>query len=329
VRLVPHCLVAAALLGACSVPRDGQARRIASTAIPKFLQEPTLQRQIFLIRGERFTPVKKVVPLTVALDATVRDLLSELHRPLSAEETKAFYRSQAAQPDYNVKLKTVQGNLVTLDISEALSIEDDPYALGQIVLTITDVVGLDRVDFERNGQRLPQVRKGYQIDDPFVTTPVRKEAFLQPVSVIVDKLFFVVNGKLRVFDVESDGGDPADSPLFTAQQMLDNLSNPAKVPEGTKTLISGLGATISEDTANGFILSFGPAFNALPTADQALAIGQIVESLNLAAQIPKLPTMVLVVAGKTIGVLDPETYRHLVDSVVTDTPVAAGVDATV
>ena len=298
----------------CSVPRDPEARRIAPAAIPKFLQDQVLQRNIFLIRGQRLTPVKKVVPLSLSIETTVRALLGKLKEPLSPEDLKAFYTSQLAPPQqYDVTLKAVTGNLVTLDVTNAFGIEDDPYTLGQLVLTITDVAGLTRVDFVRGDKRLAQVRTSFD-SAGFTATPVRKDAFLQPIRVTQGKLYFVANGKLRPVDVDFDGGDLADSPIFTATQYLAALSNIDGIPRGYSTLVTGLDATITEDASGRFILSFSDAYNDLPTADQALAIGQIVKSLSLAAQIPTLPPIVLVVAEKTVGTIDPDSYSDLVDS---------------
>lgn len=324
------CVVVALLAASgCSVPRDREAHQIAPAAIPKFLQDQVLQRSIFLINGQRLRPVKKPVPLSLSPEKTVQNLLDRLRDPLTAQEQKDFFTSRLARiPDsaqeYNVTLEKVEGDLVTLDVSDAFNINEDPFALGQLVLTITDVPGLARVDFVKDAKRLSQVRTSYD-SASFVATPVRKESFLQPISLTQGKLYFVAKGRLRPVDVDFDGGDPSDSPLYTAQlyvQALQDLNNLDGAPDGFTTLLPGLDATITEDAVGNFILSFSDAYTKLSTAKQALVVGQIVQSLRLAQQIPTLPTIVLVVAGKTVGTIDPDSYADLVDSVVTDPVVA-------
>ena len=320
-------LVAASLAaGGCSVPKDPQAKRISRSEVPRFLQDQVLQRNVFLIRGNRLTPVKKAVPLSLSMEKTVASLIEKLREPLSAEDQKAFYTSQIARiasgtpslQEFDVTLKAVTGNLVTLDVTNAFGIEDNPDALGQLVLTVTDVPGLTRVDFVRGTERLSQVRTSYD-SASFVPTPVRKDSFLQPIEVTRGKLYFVAGNRLRPADVDFEGGDLADTPIFTATQYVAALSNVDGIPAGYATLVAGLDATITEDVSGAFILSFSDAYRALSSSDQALAIGQIVKSLLLAPQIPTLPRLELVVDGEPVGTIDPDSYTDLVDSAVPDT----------
>lgn len=332
-RNAPVLAAVGLLLSGCSVPRDAEARGIAPAAIPKFLQDQVLQRNIYLLNGQRLKPVKKSVPLSLSPEKTVQSLLDRLREPLSEAEQKEFYTSQLARiPDsvqeYDVTLVGVKRDLVTLDVSRAFKIEEDPFALGQLVLTITDVNGLSRVDFVRDGKRLSQVRTSYD-SASFVATPVRKDSFLQPIVRTQGKLYFVSGGRLRPVDVDFDGGDPSDSPLYTAQQYVAALSNADAAPEGFTTLLPGLDASIAEDGVGNFVLSLGSAYKTLSAADQALAIGQIVQSLRLAQQIRTLPTIVLVVADKTIGTVNPDSYADLVDSGVTEPVESATTESTV
>ena len=54
-RVACAAAVLALGLAACSVPQDVEARRIASDAIPQFLQNQVKQRTIYLLRGPRLT----------------------------------------------------------------------------------------------------------------------------------------------------------------------------------------------------------------------------------------------------------------------------------
>ena len=319
-------LFTALLIGlpACSVPRTPEARRIAPDGIPPFLQNQVKQRPIYLLRGPRLTPVLMPVPLSLSPEKTVEGLLDLLRTPLTVELRRSYASRLERLPNsiegYDVKLNAVVGDLVTLDVTDSTGIDDqDPSALGQLVLTITSVPGFARVDFVKNGKRLSQERTGFGVDQAFVATPVRKESFDQPIAVSHAPLFFVKNGRLRPIEVNFDGSDPSDSPLYTAQlylAALEDESNLEGVPAGYRSLLPGLDATITEDAVGNFVLSFGEKYRKLSNADQALAVGQIVQSLRLATQIPTLPTIALVVAGKAVGTLDPASYQDLVDSVV-------------
>ena len=327
-RIATTAFVMLALaVSGCSVPHDVEARKIATERIPKFLQNQVKQRTIYLLRGSRLTPVLVTVPLSLSPDKTVQSLLDRLREPLTPELKKSYSSSLEMLPNsfegYDVKLDSVEGDLVTLDISNAIGIDDqNPSALGQLVLTITSVPGFSRVDFVKNGKRLSQVRAGLGVDQTFVATPVRKESFDQPIEVSRAPLFFVKNGRLRQVEVNFEGSDPSDSPLYTAQlylAALEDSSNLDGAPEGYRTLLPGLDASITEDAVGNFVLSFNESYRNLSSAEQALAIGQIVQSLRLAGQIRTLPAIALVVADKTVGTLDLATYQDLVDSGVDTT----------
>ncbi len=326
-RVAGGFAVLALVVSACSVPKDVEARKIAADRIPQFLQNQVKQRTIFLLRGSRLTPVLVTVPLSLSPEKTVQSLLDRLREPLTPELKKSYSNSLEMLPNsiegYDVKLESVEGDLVTLDISNAIGIDDqNPPALGQLVLTITSVPGFSRVDFVKNGKRLSQVRAGLGVDQTFVATPVRKESFDQPIEVSHAPVFFVKNGRLRQIEVNFEGSDPSDSPLYTAQlylAALEDESNLEGAPAGYKTLLPGLDAAITEDAVGNFVLSFNENFRKLSSTDQALAIGQIVQSLRLAGQIRTLPPIALVVADKTVGTLDLTTYQDLVDSGVDST----------
>lgn len=158
-RLGPIALVAAACttVVACGFPEQSRPERVnvdintvpeAEPSVPAVDPHETVQ--VWMVADGSLTPVARSLPLPVA----PADVLAALAAGVTVDESESGLRS--AIPDSSMVLDaTVSGGtaVVVLDRSFLdIPADDQVVAVGQIVVTLTDLRGVGRVRFEIDGE---------------------------------------------------------------------------------------------------------------------------------------------------------------------------------
>jgi spore germination protein GerM len=139
----------------CGVPIEDRAQPIAPDELPGGLrpsatstpdspigQEPI---DVWMVRDDRLSATRHRVDPPVTPQAALGELLSG---PSEAEQNRSL---RSAIPDASVVVDvTVSGGVATVDLAATFSeipANDQVFAVGQIVLTLTDLRGIGRVRF--------------------------------------------------------------------------------------------------------------------------------------------------------------------------------------
>jgi hypothetical protein len=159
------------LLGTgCARPDPGISRSIEPTAVPYALlspapaeqpppelngQEKTTPRMYLVDAEDRLVPVPVTLDAT-GLEAVVRQLLDQLDNGPS-ESQRQQGLSSALSPQTALQLRQMRGR--TADVSITFPGKDPsadrlPFAIGQVVLSLTSVAGVERVQLFRDGEAL-------------------------------------------------------------------------------------------------------------------------------------------------------------------------------
>ncbi len=154
-------LVVLPLLGACSLPTGGAATSVPSDEVPYGLvtssatpsatdtASATARGTVYLVDGHQH-----LVPLVVEVEvAPLRPLVQQLLLrlalgPNERQRTRGLATDLA--PGSTVALRSVDGGTATIELRAPVQDPSPvrfPVAIGQIVLTATSVVGIDRVRF--------------------------------------------------------------------------------------------------------------------------------------------------------------------------------------
>jgi hypothetical protein len=152
---------------ACGVPGDGTTRTIAADKVPYNLLAPAPKSaatptvtgpavttpQIFLVNAEdQLVPHPQ--PLVASgLSPVVSDLLTQLAAG-PTEEERGLGLASALGPDIHLQLIDVVDRVARVEVTSSgppPAADRLPLAVGQIVLTVTSVDGVDRVQFVRDG----------------------------------------------------------------------------------------------------------------------------------------------------------------------------------
>lgn len=156
-RTVLAVLLALALaLAGCGIPTDGEPRPLADeTTIPTPDVEPDAgdtTARIFLV-----SPNRLLIPRDRALDGerNPENVLDALLLPTSPEEQADDLRS-LVPADTNARSVTDVGDgTLAVDLSSEWDTLGDPnalYAYGQVVLTLTELPGIERIRFLIEGR---------------------------------------------------------------------------------------------------------------------------------------------------------------------------------
>jgi len=160
--------VAAVLLGACGVPRDVAGRDISSDEVPYRLLSPSAEPDeatdivgpvvttpsVYLVDSEDRLVA---VPLTLDIgttEAVAAQVLDDLQDGPS-ETQREDGLSSALGPGVRLELVEVEGSLARIDVSLVLRVpaaDRLPLAVGEIVLSVTSVDGLDAVVLQQDGE---------------------------------------------------------------------------------------------------------------------------------------------------------------------------------
>ena len=187
-------LVFALLLASCGVPTDSEPRVLPAPATPT--PEPTtppveqIEARIFLLNAEN-----KVVPVAREISATmpVETVVAALAAGPTEDEQEAELNSAVPASLQILEASVDETGLLRLDFT--ISDEDNPGVnlqaafFAQIVYTVTDLTGIQRVSFFRDGEdvNVPSQEEGdffagepidpslYPCFDPNTDAPVCQE----------------------------------------------------------------------------------------------------------------------------------------------------------
>lgn len=198
-------LVVAASAGACGLPTGGQASVVPKEDVPYGLLEtptapPTVSPSpgvtlvggtVYLVDGE-----DRLVPTTVVVaPAQVAPLVQSLLNRLAVgptERDRAQNLTTDLAPGSTMVLREISDGRATIEIQSAgqeANPQKLPVGIGQIVNTVTSVVGVDSVQFVRDGSPVsvpgppdsgntsrPLAAKDYEdLLAPATTTPPRTQ----------------------------------------------------------------------------------------------------------------------------------------------------------
>jgi hypothetical protein len=318
------------LATSCSIPEDRSPRQIRSDVVPVDLTSPTRKIDIYVVStsgssGTGLSKIQRTAPLRTDRAETVRDAIAQLRAPLSVAETAQGFRSDLSRYEFEGEL---QNGIVTLDITRDPEIKTDGTLLGQIVLTLGGLDGVELVDVIENGQTVPEVR-GANLEP--LTPPLTADMFaIFSRRQETAKLYFVRNGLLEPVDRVVAAPETLDNPDLAASKYLEPLADgptAEQLSQGYKTLLKApapvlIGRTGVLPFYSSYFLQFEDSFAELSANDQALAIGQALYTIDgwSRASVGKVEIQVAGVTlrsvplprGKTTtGLVDKTMYRAL------------------
>jgi hypothetical protein len=155
-------LVAVALAGACGVPLEDRARATPPAEVPYGLLEPATSSSttqapsdgavLYLVGQGGLAPVRRPVRSSVS----VRIVVEALGQDPPPEEEAQGLRSVLAAGEFVLGARSSSG-VGRIDLDEAfrsLPEREQTLALAQLVLTTTEVEGIERVAFTLRGEPL-------------------------------------------------------------------------------------------------------------------------------------------------------------------------------
>ena len=149
-------------IGSCGVP--GETSPEAITAVPYELSEPssatkqaqerpsTSRIRVWMVRDEQLVPIIVAQGEVDSLD-TARSAIARLEQGPTDEE-RAQGLSSALGPDVQLSVREIRGEEAVVDIrsdGQAPSAGELPLAVGQVVLTLTSIPGVERVTLTAGG----------------------------------------------------------------------------------------------------------------------------------------------------------------------------------
>lgn len=159
--LVGAVLVALALV-ACGAPTGSPAQTIGSvpydlaapstSARPTATATPSRGSQVYLLRDEMLVPASPAPEGAGVRDTAVRALEQLVARPDDQDRTAGL--STALGPDVSLSLVDLANGRATVDIragEQAPGAGRLPLAVGQVVLTLTSIDGVDEVVLTSDG----------------------------------------------------------------------------------------------------------------------------------------------------------------------------------
>jgi hypothetical protein len=332
-RMIKLCALSVAAVGlmSCSIPKDASPRLVRTADVPTELTDPQRTIDLYLVSsnssgGAGLGKVQRKAPLRTDPAATVRDAVLMLRSPVTRDETAQGFRSALSSEVFDA---TLEGRMVVLDISNAPNLKEDGTMLGQIVLTLTGLDGVEEVDVRDRGKRVALVRDGNLAE----VSPPLKAANFDIFSRRQEKakLYYVRNGLLAAVERVVPSIEAYDNPDLAGSKYLEPLANDGPTPdqrsEGFTSLLQAPAPTLFCRTGNipicdSYSLDFADSFDELSVSEQALAIGQALYTLDTWTR-PSLGKVQIQVAGVirrevplprgkiAIGLVDKTMYRSL------------------
>ncbi len=153
---------AVATTAGCGVPLEGAARPTPNEDVPYDLLDPATSTTttafttdgavLYLVGKDGLAPVRRSVPAPVGMASVIE----ALGQPASAEEEAKGLRSVLAPEDFVLAARS-SGGVGRIDLADrfrSLPEREQQLALAQLVLTTTELVGVDRVVFTLQGAPL-------------------------------------------------------------------------------------------------------------------------------------------------------------------------------
>ena len=200
--VVTTLLAALALLGACGLPRSSSPVQVPPAEVPYGLLDstasatPTATPGVLLAAGTIYLadPQQQLVAVPVQIpDAQALPMLQTLLNrlavgPSDRERARGLVTDLA--PGATIVLRSISDGTANIELQSAgqdPSPSKLPIAVGQIVLTATSIVGIDRVVFARDGAAVavPGPSGGGLTADPLVASDY--ETLLAPGQPPVDR----------------------------------------------------------------------------------------------------------------------------------------------
>jgi hypothetical protein len=299
-----------AILGACGVPAQPNAQRIAVDRISLAVQQPERSVTSFvLVGGSKLYGRPDCIPLTLDLKRSAMAELVNLRKPLSVDDA-VYFGSSVNRYDLSIDSVDATGT-VTLDVSKSPSFKGDYLAIGQVVMSLSSIKGIKRVGMlERTTAEvdkvtvLASVKVAGSYDGPGIKNgelllPASKETFSDAVESALVPFFFLKDQpdgsmRLQLSSKNVVGFDSADKPTIQAAQYLGELelgpSGETPREKEARERFVKLDAQIEQTNENGPLkLTVSKDFDALSPTDQALALGQILLTLELIPSYSELP----------------------------------------
>jgi hypothetical protein len=302
----------------CGVPAQPNAQRIPVDRISLAVQQPERSVTSFvLVGGSRLYGRPDCIPLTLDLKRSAVAEMANLRKPLSADDAVNF-DSSVNRYELSVDSIDTSTGTVTIDVTKAPGFKVDYLAIGQVVLSLTSIKGLRRVGMvERldSGKTvLPSVKIAGLVDASGVKNgelllPASKDSFTDAVeSALVPFYFFVdvpgVGTRLRLSSKYVTGFDSTDPQKIQAGKYLSELDLGPTGETASEKLNRkkfDLGAQVEQTDENGTIkLTVSSDFDALSSTDQALALGQLLLTLELIPSFSELPPVEFYVSPQMV-----------------------------
>ena len=306
-------LALGSLLGACGVPAQPNAQRIPADRISLAVQKPErLVTSFLLVGGSKLYGRPDCIPLTLDLKRSAEAELTNLGKPLSPADAVDF-GSSVNTYDLSVASFDEDTGTVTIDVTKAPGFKQDYLAIGQVVLSLTSIKGVERVgmmqrerpEADKPGLELVlgSVKLADSIDAPGIKQgelllPASGESFADSVSSALVPIYFFENTadgvRLRLTGKYVTDFDPTDAPKIQAAQYLGQLDLGPTGESASEKLarkkFSDLAAQVEQTDENGPLkLTVSAAYDSLSPQDQALALGQLLLTLELIPSFPELP----------------------------------------
>jgi spore germination protein GerM len=161
-RSCPGLLLLVGVVAACGFHAQGDADPIPTEELPSGLRPDATsvlttpveseRAIVWFVHGETLVPVRHEVEAPLSVDSITIDLLTGPN----VDEADRGLRSALPDPAVVVGASASRG-LATVELTESfteLSPEDQLLAVGQFVLTLTEVPGVGSVRFELAGERV-------------------------------------------------------------------------------------------------------------------------------------------------------------------------------
>ncbi len=282
------CLIS--VLTSCSIPTQTTADRIADKNLPPTFIRPIRPVTVYFSVGSRQTPVPAEVSLVADLKRTAEQVIVLLEKgPSKSQPNQISFIANT--PEFKLRVEKVEKRTAFIDLTNAPGFEDDQGAVPQLVLSLCSVNGISKVQFSRDGKLITRI----EMSGSKLPLPLSASDFIA----LADKstqFYFIKKGKLVIRSKTVSAGD--DGTLIEkAQRYITELVNgPGDENADVTSLATDLEADIVGNADNeNLLLKVNGRFDQLSRQDQALALGQILQTLDLLVGNPTLPPVELFV----------------------------------
>jgi hypothetical protein len=331
---VPVALgTALAVLSACGVPSQPNAQTIKSDRISLAVRQPERSVTTFVLAGgSRLYGRPDCIPLTLDLKRSAQAVLAKLRQPLSAADSVDYKSSVNA---YDLSIESVDGaGTVFVQVEKAKDFKRDLLAVGQVVLSLSSIKGIIKVGLMEGSQPLASVNVGGSNDTVGIKNgelalPATKDSFDVVESSLLRFYFFEKNPtggvRLRLGNKYVIGFESNDLRKNQANKYLAELELGPSVEtvaeRETRENFAGLLAQVDQtDDVGPLKLTVSSEFDLLSPTDQAVALGQLLLTLELIPSFLDLPPVEFYVSSEPLQSSTPQRRTRVpnADGVIVD-----------